>query len=242
MELASIRIMNICATPPPKLPQPAAAVFAVPSTIGTIIMTEHQNWLVKKVLPAQPMKKRISADFSVFCWTPAWASSRSSTRRGAEVEDARPHLERGEFASAKALEMLLALRRGRIQPFTNSIVVLPQEIICNSGKAHTEVEDWQIFFGKRPEAWRGTAIVHPVNARHSRGRILPGAVSCEARITAFMRVTTSLSPDCFSARQHLTSSDLPIAVAATQMLHQLQPQGLANAMWDSTDWALDVVM
>ena len=185
-------------------------------------MTEHQNWLVKKVLPAQPMKKRISADFSVFCWTPAWASSRSSTRRGAEVEDARPHLERGEFASAKALEMLLALRRGRIQPFTNSIVVLPQEIICNSGKAHTEVEDWQIFFGKRPEAWRGTAIVHPVNARHSRGRILPGAVSCTLTADTMRfgalsihiphHATLSQTEQILQALQPHTDSTLKVAV------------------------------
>ena len=53
--LKSTLIMKICVTPPPKLPQPAAVAFAVPTTFGAN-MREHQNWFVTKVAPAQPMK------------------------------------------------------------------------------------------------------------------------------------------------------------------------------------------
>ena len=58
MGLNSTEIMKICVTPPPKLPQPAAVALAVPTTLGEN-MSEHQNWLVTKVAPAQPMKNRI---------------------------------------------------------------------------------------------------------------------------------------------------------------------------------------
>merc|ERR1719440_916340 len=49
--------MKICVTPPPRLPQPAAVAFAVPTTFGAN-MSEHQNWFVTKVAPAQPMRNR----------------------------------------------------------------------------------------------------------------------------------------------------------------------------------------
>merc|ERR1719199_1041862 len=50
-------MMKICVTPPPRLPQPAAVAFAVPTTFGAN-MSEHQNWFVTKVAPAQPMRNR----------------------------------------------------------------------------------------------------------------------------------------------------------------------------------------
>ena len=53
--LKSTDIIKIWVTPPPKLPQPAAVALAVPTTFGANI-SEHQNWLVTKVAPAQPMK------------------------------------------------------------------------------------------------------------------------------------------------------------------------------------------
>ena len=53
--LKSTDIIKIWVTPPPKLPQPAAVALAVPTTLGAN-MSEHQNWLVTKVAPAQPMK------------------------------------------------------------------------------------------------------------------------------------------------------------------------------------------
>lgn len=56
--LNSTEIIKICVTPPPKFPQPAAVALAVPTTFGENIK-EHQNWLVTKVAPAHPMKKRI---------------------------------------------------------------------------------------------------------------------------------------------------------------------------------------
>merc|ERR1719446_937009 len=55
--LKSTAIMKICVTPPPKLPQPAAVAFAVPTTFGAN-MSEDQNWFVTKVAPAVPMKNR----------------------------------------------------------------------------------------------------------------------------------------------------------------------------------------
>ena len=58
MGLGSTGIMKICATPPPNSLHPAAAAFAVPSTLVTNIMT-HRNWLVTKVHSVQPMKKQI---------------------------------------------------------------------------------------------------------------------------------------------------------------------------------------
>merc|ERR1719181_1732487 len=51
------QMMKICVTPPPRLPQPAAVAFAVPTTFGAN-MSEHQNWFVTKVAPAQPMRNR----------------------------------------------------------------------------------------------------------------------------------------------------------------------------------------
>ena len=56
--LKSTLIMKICVTPPPRLPHPAAVAFAVPTTFGAN-MSEHQNWLVTKVAPAQPMKNLV---------------------------------------------------------------------------------------------------------------------------------------------------------------------------------------
>merc|ERR1719464_2000165 len=50
--------MKTCVTPPPRFPQPAAVALAVPTTFGANI-SEHQNWLVTKVAPAQPIKVRI---------------------------------------------------------------------------------------------------------------------------------------------------------------------------------------
>eukprot|EP00975_Prorocentrum_lima_P017596 3714177-Prorocentrum_lima.AAC.1 len=50
--------IKICVTPPPRLPQPAAVAFAVPMTFGANI-SEHQNWFVTKVAPAQPIIVRI---------------------------------------------------------------------------------------------------------------------------------------------------------------------------------------
>merc|ERR1719331_280736 len=50
-------MMKICVTPPPRLPQPAAVAFAVPTTFGANI-SEHQNWFVTNVAPAQPMRNR----------------------------------------------------------------------------------------------------------------------------------------------------------------------------------------
>merc|ERR1712093_527646 len=51
------QMMKICVTPPPRLPHPAAVAFAVPTTFGAN-MSEHQNWFVTKVAPAQPMRNR----------------------------------------------------------------------------------------------------------------------------------------------------------------------------------------
>merc|ERR1719183_1720710 len=55
--ITSTHMMKICVTPPPRLPQPAAVAFAVPTTFGAN-MSEHQNWFVTKVAPAQPMRNR----------------------------------------------------------------------------------------------------------------------------------------------------------------------------------------
>merc|ERR1719454_382805 len=55
--LTKHQTMKICVTPPPRLPQPAAVAFAVPTTFGAN-MSEHQNWFVTKVAPAQPMRNR----------------------------------------------------------------------------------------------------------------------------------------------------------------------------------------
>merc|ERR1719199_694434 len=55
--ITSAHMMKICVTPPPRLPQPAAVAFAAPTTFGAN-MSEHQNWLVTKVAPAQPMRNR----------------------------------------------------------------------------------------------------------------------------------------------------------------------------------------
>ena len=54
--------MKICATPPPKLPQPPAVAFAVPTTLGAN-MSEHQNWFVTNVAPHIPMKNRMRMKF-----------------------------------------------------------------------------------------------------------------------------------------------------------------------------------
>ena len=35
-----------------------------------------------------------------------------------------------------------------------------------------------MLFGKGTEDWRGNAVVHTTNPRHSRGKVLPSAVSC----------------------------------------------------------------
>ena len=58
IRLKSSDIMKICVTPPPRLPSPAAVALAVPTTLGAN-MSEHQNWLVTKVAPAQPMKNLV---------------------------------------------------------------------------------------------------------------------------------------------------------------------------------------
>ena len=84
----------------------------------------------------------------------------------------------GGLTSAKALEVILALRRERIHPFANTLVVLLQEIICDPGKFHSELGELQMLFGKGTEDWRGNAVVHTANLRHSRGKVLPSAVSC----------------------------------------------------------------
>merc|ERR1712227_670998 len=60
--LKSTAIMKICVTPPPKLPQPAAVAFAVPTTLGANI-SEHQNWFVTNVAPAQPIIVRMRMKF-----------------------------------------------------------------------------------------------------------------------------------------------------------------------------------
>merc|ERR1719331_45030 len=55
-------MMKICVTPPPRLPQPAAVAFAVPTTFGANI-SEHQNWFVTNVAPAHPIIMRIKMKF-----------------------------------------------------------------------------------------------------------------------------------------------------------------------------------
>ena len=35
-----------------------------------------------------------------------------------------------------------------------------------------------MIFGKAPEEWRGNAVVHTTNLRHSRGKVLPSAITC----------------------------------------------------------------
>ena len=84
----------------------------------------------------------------------------------------------GGLTSAKALEVILALRRGRIHPFANTLVVLLQEVMCDPGKFHLELGELQMLFGKGTEDWRGNAVVHTANLRHSRGKVLPSAVTC----------------------------------------------------------------
>ena len=84
----------------------------------------------------------------------------------------------GGLTAAKALEVILALRRGRIHPFENTLVVLLQEVICDPGKFHSELGELQMLFGKGTEDWRGNAVVHTTNLRHSRGKVLPSAISC----------------------------------------------------------------
>ena len=49
--LNSTEIINICVTPLPKFPQPAAVALAVPTTFGEDIKKD-QSWLVTKVAPA----------------------------------------------------------------------------------------------------------------------------------------------------------------------------------------------
>ncbi len=58
--LNSAEIINICVTPPPKFPQPAAVALAVPTTFGENIK-EHQNWLVTKVAPAGFVPRKYSS-------------------------------------------------------------------------------------------------------------------------------------------------------------------------------------
>ncbi|CAE7557635.1 unnamed protein product [Symbiodinium sp. CCMP2592] len=84
----------------------------------------------------------------------------------------------GGLTSAKVLDVLLALRRHRIQPFSGSLIVLIQEVICETGKQHAALDDLQMIFGKRSEDWRGNAVVHTANMQHTRGKILHGALSC----------------------------------------------------------------
>ena len=85
----------------------------------------------------------------------------------------------GGLQAKSALEMILALRKGGIQPFTGPLlVVLLQEITCDPGKFHDALEDLRIVFGKGPEDWRGNAVVHSSDFAHTRGKILPCAVSC----------------------------------------------------------------
>ena len=67
---------------------------------------------------------------------------------------------------------LLALRRGGICLFTGPLVVCLQEIICDPGKFHDTLEDLQIIFGKGPEDWRGNAVVHSPDMKHTRGKML----------------------------------------------------------------------
>merc|ERR1719487_253874 len=55
--ITNAHMMKICVTPPPRLPHPAAVAFAVPTTFGANI-SEHQNWFVTNVAPAQPMRNR----------------------------------------------------------------------------------------------------------------------------------------------------------------------------------------
>merc|ERR1712147_461108 len=55
--ITKAHMMKICVTPPPRLPQPAAVAFAVPTTFGANI-SEHQNWFVTNVAPAHPMRNR----------------------------------------------------------------------------------------------------------------------------------------------------------------------------------------
>ncbi|CAE7726322.1 kif1 [Symbiodinium sp. CCMP2592] len=84
----------------------------------------------------------------------------------------------GGLTSAKALEVILALRRHGIQPFCDSLIVFLQEIICEGGKYHAALDELQMVFGKRTEDWRGNAIMHTSNLRHTRGKLLPCSISC----------------------------------------------------------------
>ncbi|CAE7807571.1 unnamed protein product [Symbiodinium sp. CCMP2592] len=84
----------------------------------------------------------------------------------------------GGLTAAKVLECLSALRRQKIRPFSGSLIVAVQEVICDVGKHHDTLDELQIIFGKRDEDWRGTGIVHTSNLQHTRGKILPCSISC----------------------------------------------------------------
>ncbi|CAE7235511.1 unnamed protein product [Symbiodinium sp. CCMP2592] len=100
------------------------------------------------------------------------------------------HWNVGGLSAAKALEVILALRRQRIRPFCGTLVVFIQEIICDPGKQHLSLGELQAIFGKKAEEWRGNAILHTSNLRHSQGKLLPCSISCtltsdELRLGAF---------------------------------------------------------
>ena len=72
----------------------------------------------------------------------------------------------------------MALRRGGLHPFQQTLVVLLQEVICDAGKYRSELSELQMIFGKVSEDWRGNAVVHTTNLQHTRGKVLPSAITC----------------------------------------------------------------
>ncbi|CAE7209228.1 kif1 [Symbiodinium sp. CCMP2456] len=124
----------------------------------------------------------------------------------------------GGQTAAKALEVLLALSRGGIHPFHQSLVVLFQEIICDEGKFHLELEELQLIFGKGPGEWRGNAVAHTSNLRHTRGKICPVRVTAvrERKMPPWTsRRITSTSKVVYELDQHATLQGDPVHLIQT---------------------------
>ena len=54
----------------------------------------------------------------------------------------------GGLTATKVLEVLLALGQHGIRPFQDALVILVQEVICEPGKHHSQLDALQIIFGK----------------------------------------------------------------------------------------------
>ena len=87
----------------------------------------------------------------------------------------------GGLTPDDALRLLGDFRKERIHPFDEPCVALLQEVIVDDGKTEYEKGDLQMIAGKQATEWRGTAIVHSAEYRHSRNKLLKTGICTTLR-------------------------------------------------------------